>query len=225
MFDERFGHFPGIVFALLAQAGISFVAVLLLGSASATEVRLTALNVKIEQIEDDALGQVAESAIVDNHSLSRVDHLDVVQVLLLDRLVMRYARVDAVEVIFDCILGRPSDVVRGGDLDRSNVLLDDTLVSAGAFDEQGLNVLFFKLLGQSVPPCRERVDSIEDSDLSVLVIQEMENVFSALFQDFVPQQDRGGARIDKEIVVGNLAFGTHVSSAVVPEMEDVSLDT
>lgn len=49
-----------------------------------------------------------------------------------------------------------------------------------------LNVMFGKFFGKGSSTSRNRVDSIVDSNLAILVIQKMVDVLSTFFYDLLP---------------------------------------
>lgn len=72
---------------------------------------------KVQKIKDNAMRKVAEAPIIHDQSLSRIDHLvmlediatgrlayfDVIQILLLHRLELRDSRRDARQIMLHCI--------------------------------------------------------------------------------------------------------------------------
>jgi hypothetical protein len=222
--EDGLRHPLGVAAALVAEPRVGPVAVLVGGHAGAAEVRLPALDVQVEEVEDDPLGEVAEGAVVDHDPLAGVDHLDVVELALLHRLELGDPRVDAVEVVLDRGLGGPADVVRRADLDGPDVLLDDLLVRAGALDEQGLDVLLLELLRQGTAARRQGVHRVIDGDLSVLVVQKVKDVLAALLEDLVPKHYRRRLGVDMEIVLRDLFAGTDDAASIVAEVKDVGLD-
>ena len=108
---ERIPHLACVLPPLRRERRVRFVGFLLECCACARKVDLPALDVQIEQVEDDALGEVAKGAVIHRDALAGVDHLDPVQVALLHRLKVRDARVDAGEVVFDRVAWLPARVI------------------------------------------------------------------------------------------------------------------
>jgi len=75
--------------------------------------------------------------------------------------------------------------------------------------------VLFELLRQRSPAGAQRVYGVVDCDLPVLVVQEVQYILSALFQDLIPEEDGGCRRVDVKIVVRYLAFRTDMCAPVV----------
>lgn len=142
--QKRLGHSSSVRHALLGERRISLVRVLLGGNASSNKVGSARLDVKVGQVEDNAVRQVAEGDIVVEELLSRVDHLDVVELLLIHGIEDGNLHVDAAQVQLGSLIRVharelhtlaprhyriwASTHVRGGDLDIACILTQDGLI-------------------------------------------------------------------------------------------------
>jgi len=92
------------------------------------KVGSSGFDVEVQEIENDPIREIAEAAVVHDKPLAGIDHLlvgqyfdivgqplvtnfDVVQVLFFHGLELRNARRDAGQIMLDCILRAPSDVL------------------------------------------------------------------------------------------------------------------
>jgi len=82
-----------------------------------------------------------------------------------------------------------------------------------------------KLLGERPPSSGSWVHGIIDGDLAVFVVEPGVNVFTALFQDLLAEDDRCRRRIWEEIVFGHGAVITHSCPPVIAEVEYAGLNT
>lgn len=86
-----------------------------------------------------------------------------------------------------------------------------------------LNVMVGKLLGQGETAVRSGIYSIVDGNLAVLVVQPSVDVFPALLENFLAEQDRSWRRIRKKVILRDMA-SLNRGPAVVTQMEDPGLD-
>ena len=76
----------------------------------------------------------------------------------------------------------------------SNLLASQRIIATVKFNSSNcnpvyLNIMLCKFFGQRLASGCEGVDRVIDGYLSVLVVQEMVYVFSALLEDSLPKQD------------------------------------
>ena len=216
-------HFPGIFHPLLGQVCICLVGIFLTGCSRTGKIGMPRFDVQIEQIEHDAMAQVAKRAIVDGDPLAGIDHLDVIQFRFLHRLEMGDLGSHPGEIMLDSVLLIPTDVIRAGDLDAPNILFNDLLVITSTFYEEGLGIVLGKFLGQAPPAGGQRVDCIIDGHLTLFVIEEEVDVVAAFLENLLPHEYRGRAGINMKIVLGHILAGANVRSPVIPQMEDLRL--
>ena|SRR6478735_787245 len=91
--------------------------------------------------------------------------------------------------------------------------------------ESHLDIMLRKLLGQRSSSVGGRVNSIVNGNLSIFMVEPGVNIFSALLQDLLAQNDRGRRGIGEEVVVRNGSIRADGGSPVIAEMEYTSLDS
>jgi hypothetical protein len=210
--------------ALFRESGVGFVAVLLTCRAGTGEIGLTRFDVQVEEVEDDALREIVEGAVVDDNALASVDYLDPVQVRLLHAFEMRYSGVNSGEIVPDGILVSPSLVIRRGDLDTTHILLYYARVAAVGFYKDGLNTMFGKFLGERPAAHGDGVDGVVDGHLAVVVLQKVVYILPALGQNLVPQQHRLGGGVQEEIVVRHVLSWAQRRTPIITQVEYMSFD-
>lgn len=102
---QGIGHQLGIIMPFARQRRICPVALLLGCGAGADEERGTGLDVGVGQVEHNAMGEIVEGDIVVEELLSCVDHLDVVELILVHSLEHGDPLFYALEVQLGCLVG------------------------------------------------------------------------------------------------------------------------
>jgi hypothetical protein len=88
-----------------------------------------------------------------------------------------------------------------------------------------LHIVLCEFLCKGSSSTSQRIDSIVDRDLAVLMIQPGVNIFSALLQDLLAKHDGRGRSIDEEVIIRYIHAFSHRGATIVSEMEDPSLNT
>lgn len=154
--QEDLRHAGRIGNAFLGEGGVSFVGILLVGDTGPNEVGGARLDVQICEVEDDAVGEVVEGNVVVEEFTTRIDHLDVVQFLLVHGLEDGNLHVDAAEVEFRRLIGihtgklgalarqskdKESTHIGRRNLDVTRILTKNGLVIHEGLDEERLFAL------------------------------------------------------------------------------------
>lgn len=98
MGKQSIHHLLGIGFAFVAERCIGFVQVLLIRGTSTGEECNTTLDVEVHEVEDDSMRKISKADIVVLDTLTGVDHLDEIEIILGHRLKVRNLHIDSLEI-------------------------------------------------------------------------------------------------------------------------------